>query len=109
VAACLSRNRSAPEDAAAPSASDQAWIPKSTAENSSSAMKAAMATVLPQLPIIEAHIDVSLHFLIRSAYIVMLRVVWQFDVSFVAVIKNHNLIQCFFYRQDDTASAVGAL
>jgi len=36
-------------------------------------MKAAMATVFPQLPITEAHIDLSLHLLIRSAYIVMLR------------------------------------
>jgi hypothetical protein len=46
---------------------------KSIAENSSTAMKAAMATVFPQLPITEAHIDLSLHLLIRSAYIVMLR------------------------------------
>ena len=35
-------------------------------------MKAAMATVFPQLPITEDHIDVSLHFLIHRAYIVML-------------------------------------
>jgi hypothetical protein len=39
-------------------------MPKSIAENSSSAMKAAMATVFPQLPITEAHIDFSLRFLL---------------------------------------------
>lgn len=50
-------------------------MPKSIAASSSSAMKAAMATVFPQLPITEAHIGFSLRLYCFESYTVMLHFV----------------------------------